>query len=125
MNHARSLAALCSAWERYAEWVNQHIHSVVNAIAHIPIKPPNLAKQGFVAGGAATVAMIGGVVLGIRFRFHNHAPQQLTIRLPYHQQAADQLVGDDLGGAGEKGLVEALGEVGGFGGWGKIVGTRK
>jgi len=40
--------------------------------------------------------------LRIRLRFHNHAPQQLTIGLAFHQQAADELGGDDLGGASEE-----------------------
>jgi hypothetical protein len=57
----------------------------------------------------------GGVVLGIRLRFHNHAPEQLTIRLAFHQQAADELGSDDLGGAAEEGLGEVLGERGGYG----------
>jgi hypothetical protein len=38
--------------------------AVVNAIAHIDVKPPRLTKQGFVAGAAAAVAVAGGVVLG-------------------------------------------------------------
>jgi hypothetical protein len=37
----------------------QYIHAVVNAIAHIDIKPPWLTKQGFVAGGTAAVAVAG------------------------------------------------------------------
>ena len=89
---------------------------MVHAIAHIHIKPPRLTKEGFVAGGAAAVAVTGGLVLGIRLRFHNHAPQQLAIRLAFHQQAADELGGDLLGGAGEEGLGEGLGERGGYGG---------
>jgi len=88
---------------------------VVNAIAHIHIKPPRLTKQGFVAGGAAAVAVAGGLLLGIRLRFHHHAPQQLAIRLAFHQQAADERGGDDLGGAGEEALGEVLGEGGGYG----------
>ena len=32
-----------------------------------------------------------------------------------HQKAADELGGDDLGGAGEEGLGEVLGERGGYG----------
>ena len=48
--------------------------------------------------------MAGGVVLGIRLGFHHHAPQQLARRLPFHQQAADKVGGDHLGGAGEEGL---------------------
>jgi len=53
--------------------------------------------------------------LRIRLRFHNHAPQQLTIGLAFHQQAADELGGDDLGGAGEEGWGEVLGGRGGYG----------
>jgi hypothetical protein len=78
------------------------LDAVVNAIAHIHIKPPSLTKQGFVAGGAAAVAVAGRVVLRIRLRFHNHAPQQLPIRLAFHQQAADQLGGNLLGGRAKK-----------------------
>ena len=47
--------------------------------------------------------------------FHNHAPQQLAIRLALHQQAADEVGGNLLGGAGEKGLGEVLGGLGGYG----------
>ena len=50
----------------------------------------------------------GGLGLAIGLRFHNHAPQQGTVRLAFHQQAADQLGGDILGGAGEEGLGEGL-----------------
>jgi len=57
----------------------------------------------------------GGVVLRIRLRFHNHAPQQLAIRLALHQQAADQLGGNELGGAGEEGLRECWEGLGGYG----------
>jgi hypothetical protein len=85
---------------------------VVNAIAHIHIKPPRLTKQGFIAGTAAAVAVTGGLVLGIRLRFHNHAPQQLAIRLALHQQAADEVGGNLLGGAGEEVLGEVLGGAG-------------
>ena len=60
------------------------------------------------------VAVAGGLLLGIRLRFHNHLPQQHAIRLPFHQQAADELGSDDLGGAGEEGWG-ALGESGGYG----------
>jgi hypothetical protein len=34
--------------------------------------------------------------------------------LAFHQQAADQLVGDLLGGAGEEGLGEVLGGIDGY-----------
>ena len=60
-------------------------------------------------------AVTGGLVLGIRLRFHNHAPQQLAIRLAFHQQAADELGGNQLGGAAEDGLGEVLGGRGGYG----------
>ena len=36
-----------------------HFIAVVNAIAHIDIKPPRFTKQGFVAGAAAAVAVAG------------------------------------------------------------------
>jgi len=88
---------------------------VVNAIAHIHIKTPRLTKQGFVAGGAAAVAVAGGLLLGIRLRFHHHAPQQLAIRLALHQQAADELGCNELGGAGEEGLRECWEGLGGYG----------
>ena len=58
----------------------------------------------------------GGVVLGIRLRFHNYAPQQLLSGLALHQQAANQLRRHLFCGAAEKGLGEALGERGGYGG---------
>jgi len=51
----------------------------------------------------------GRLLLGTRLRFHNHAPQKLAIRLEFHQQATDKLRGDQLGGAGEEVLGEALG----------------
>lgn len=88
---------------------------MVNAIAHIHIKPPRLPEEGFVAGGAAAVAVAGGVVLRIRLRFHNHPPQQLASGLALHQQAADELWSNLLGGAGEEGVGEVLGERGGYG----------
>jgi len=56
----------------------------------------------------------GGLSLGIRLRIHNHTPQQLANRLALHQQAADQLGGDDLGRAGEEGWWEVTGGRGGY-----------
>jgi hypothetical protein len=96
-------------------WAEHHIHAVVDAIAHIHTKTPRLTKQRFVAGSAAAVAVTGGVVLGIRLGFHNHAPKQLATFLALHQQTADELGGDDLGRAGEEGLGKVLGERGGYG----------
>jgi hypothetical protein len=58
----------------------------------------------------------GGLALGIRLRFHNHAPQQLAIGLAFHQQTADQLGGDLLGGAAEEGLREIIRRRGSYGG---------
>jgi len=55
----------------------------------------------------------GGLLMGIRLRFHNHAPQQLAIRLPFHQQATDELGGDDLSGAGDEGWGERWEDLGG------------
>jgi hypothetical protein len=46
----------------------------------------------------------GGLGLAIRLRFHNHAPQQFAIGLAFHQQAADEVGGDQLGRASEEGL---------------------
>jgi hypothetical protein len=41
--------------------------------------------------------------LAIGLRVHKYAAQQLAIRMALHQQAADQLGGDDLNRAGEEG----------------------
>jgi hypothetical protein len=65
--------------------------------------------------------MAGGLALAIGLRFHNHAPQQFAIGLAFHQQAADQLRGDGLGGAGKKELGEGWKGLGGYGsGWGMV-----
>ena len=53
--------------------------------------------------------------LALRLRFHNHAPQQLARGLTFHQQAADELGGDLLGGATEEGVREGPGKGGGYG----------
>ena len=55
-----------------------HVDAVVNAIAHIDIEAPWLAKQGFVAGAAAPMPVAGRFLLGIRLRFHNHGSQKLA-----------------------------------------------
>jgi hypothetical protein len=60
----------------------------------------------------------GGLALAIRLRFHNHAPQQRARWLPFHQQTANQLGGNLLGGAGEETLGEGWEVVGGRGGYG-------
>jgi len=97
----------------------------VNAIAHVHIKPPRLTKQGFVAGGAAAVAVAGGLLLGIRLRFHNHTPQQLATFLVFHQQTAEEIGGNLLGGASKEGLGEGWEGLGGYGsGWRWLVEER-
>ena len=61
--------------------------------------------------------MASGVVLGIRLRFHNHAPQKVARGLAFHQQATDEVGGDQLGRATEEGVRERLGERGGLWEW--------
>ena len=62
--------------------------------------------------------MTGGVVLGIRLCFHHHTPEQAAVCLAFHQEAADELRRNLLGGAGEEALGEVLGGLGGYGsGW--------
>jgi hypothetical protein len=51
------------------------LHAVVNAIAHIHIKPPRLTKQGVVAGAAVSMPVTGGLALAIRLRCHKYAPE--------------------------------------------------
>ena len=96
-----------------------HIHAVVDAIAHIHIETPWLTEERFVAGGAAAIAVAGGLLLGIRLGFHNHAPKQLATLLAFHQPAANQVGGNDLGGASEERLGERWEILGdGLGGYG-------
>jgi len=45
----------------------------------------------------------------------NNAPQKLATFLAFHQQAANQLRGDQLGGSAEEGVGEGLGGRGGYG----------
>jgi len=51
----------------------------------------------------------GGLLLGIRLRFHHHAPKQAAVLLAFHQQAADELGCNNLSGAGEEGWGGVLG----------------
>jgi hypothetical protein len=44
----------------------------------------------------------GGLAVVSRLGFHNHNPQQLSIGLAFHKQAADEVGGNLLGGAVEK-----------------------
>ena len=48
--------------------------------------------------------MTGGIVLGIRLRFNNHAPEQAAVCLAFHQPAANQLRGNDLSRTAEEGV---------------------
>jgi len=64
----------------------------------------------------------GGLLLGIRLRFHNHAPKQAAVLLAFHQQATDKVGGDELGGAGEERLGKGLKVLGGRGGYGSGLG---
>ena len=48
--------------------------------------------------------MTSGVVLGIRLRFHNHAPQQGAVVLAFDEAAPHQIRTHDLGGAAEERL---------------------
>ena len=92
---------------------------MVDAIAHIDVEPPRLPKQRFVAGGAAAVAVTGGLFLGIRLRFHHHTPEHAAICLAFHQPAANQFRGNDLRWTAEEDVGqgwEVLG--GGLGGYG-------
>ena len=50
--------------------------------------------------------MAGGLLLGIRLGFHHHTPKQAAVLLAFHQQATDEVGGDQLGRAGEEGLGE-------------------
>ena len=57
--------------------------------------------------------MTSGVVLGIRLRFHDHAPEQAAIVMAFHQSAANQLRGHDRRWTAEEGVGkdwEMLGE---------------
>ena len=87
---------------------------MVDAVADIHIKPPWFTEQGFVLGGTAAIAVAGGVVLGIRLCFHDHAPKQAAIGLAFHQPAAHQIRSDDFCGAAEESMGqgwEILGDV--------------
>jgi len=59
-----------------------------------------------VARSAAAVAVAGGLLLGIRLRFHQHTPQKLGTFLAFHQQTSDALGGDQLGRASKEGWRE-------------------
>ena len=85
---------------------------MVDAVAHNHIKPPWLTKERFVLRAPAPIAVAGGVVLGIRLGFNHHTPKQAAVLLAFHQQATNQVGGDQFGRAGEEGLGEVLGSRG-------------
>jgi len=45
----------------------------------------------------------GGLLPGIRLRFHHQTPEQRAVRQTFHQQGADGLWGNLLSGGGEEG----------------------
>ena len=98
---------------------------MVDAIAHIDVKTPWLTKERLVAGGAAAVAVTGGLFLGIRLCFHHHTPEQDAVCLAFHQPAANQRRGNDLRWMAEEGLGQGwetlADEVGGYGSGLKII----
>ena len=53
--------------------------------------------------------MTSGIVLGIGLCFHNHAPQQTSIRLAFHQPAAHQIGAHHLGWAAKEGRGQEFG----------------
>ena len=64
--------------------------------------------------------MTSGIVLGISLGFNDHAPEQAAVVLAFHQQATDEVGGNQFGRAGEEGLGEGwevLGDglLGGYG----------
>jgi len=80
----------------------QGVGGLTRAPAGLWVLVPLVLGMPFTAAGVlwrcwecsgAAVAVAGGLLLGIRLRFHHHAPQQLPIGLAFHQQAADELEG--------------------------------
>ena len=59
--------------------------------------------------------MTGGIVLGIRLRFHHHTPEQAAVCLAFNQPAANQLRGNDLRWTTKEGVGQVTGERGGYG----------
>ena len=59
--------------------------------------------------------MTSGIVLGIGLCFNDHSPEQAAVVMAFHQPAANQLGGDQLGRAGEEALGEGSETLGGSG----------
>ena len=51
--------------------------------------------------------MTGGIVLGIRLRFHDHAPEEAAIAIAFHQPAAHQVRTNCLCRTAEEGLPQS------------------
>ena len=71
----------------------------MDAVGDIDVPMARRAEQGGVAFGAATKAVTGGLLLGIRLRFHHHTPQQAAVGLAFEQAAADEFRPHQLSGA--------------------------
>ena len=59
--------------------------------------------------------MAGRVVLGIRLGFNHHAPEQAAVCLAFHQQATDEVGGNNLCWAGEEALGKGWVSMGSYG----------
>ena len=80
---------------------------MVDAVTDINVETTRRTKQRFVLGRPPSITVTSGVVLGIRLRFHNHAPKQVAVVLAFHQPATDEVGTHDLGGAGEERFGES------------------
>ena len=65
----------------------------VQAIGEVHIRAPRRAEHGAAARGFAPERMAGGVVMQVRFRFHNNAAETLARRQMSHNPAAEQCAG--------------------------------
>ena len=96
--------------------------AMVEAVAHIHIKAPRLTEQGFVLERPLPITMGSVIAPGILLRFNNHAPEQVAVLLAFHQPAANQLRGNQLGRAAEEAVGQGWKGLGdGLGGYGKAI----
>ena len=65
---------------------------------------PWRTKQGFILGRPPSITVTSRVVLGVRLRFHDYAPEQGAVELAFHQPAAHQIRSHDLCSAAEEGV---------------------
>ena len=91
---------------------------MVNAIAHLNIKPPRLTKERFVAGTAAAVARGRRVPPGNTPPFPQSRPTAARLRLGVSPASRQPISAGAtlLDGAGVEGVGEVVGERGGYGG---------